>query len=88
MDNRAMNREVPHPQNSGRNMDRPMPRQDNVNNGGGQPHNNAPRPDNRMENHGGQGPRPSAYHPDNARGHESAPPRQGNEDKGHDRKSR
>jgi hypothetical protein len=40
-----------------------------------------------MDNRGGQGPRPSAYHPDNARGHESAP-KQGNEDKGHDRKSR
>ena len=81
----ARNMDRPMPRDNARNMDRPMPRQDNVNRGG-QPRNNAPRPDNRMENRGGQGPHPSAYHPDNARGHESAP-RQGNEDKGHDRKS-
>src|SRR5579864_6645046 len=95
MDNRAMNREVPHPQNSGRNMDRPMPRdnarnmdrptpRDNGRNDRPMRRDNAPRPDNRMENRGGQGPRPSAYHPDNARGHENAPKQ---DDRGHDRKS-
>ena len=43
-ENRAMNREVPRPQNGGRNMDRPAPRQDSFNHGG-RPENNA-RPQN------------------------------------------
>jgi hypothetical protein len=80
MDNRAVNRNVPRPQNDVRNMNRgndrpnmsrPMPREDNR---GG----SAPRPESR----GGNAPRPSAYHPDNARGHESAP-RPEKEDHGH-----
>jgi WXXGXW repeat (2 copies) len=96
MDTRAMNRNVPRPQNAGRNMDRSprqdarndarnvdRGRQDNFNNHGGE-RNNAPRPDNRMENRGNGGPRPSSYHPDNARGHENAP-RQ-DEGRGHDKK--
>lgn len=94
MDNRAGNRNVPRPQNQGRNMDRPAPHQDARNDGRnmdrgrqdnrGPERNNAPRPDNRNENHGNGGPRPSSYHPDNSRGHENAP-RQ-DEGRGHDKK--
>ncbi|MGH9516959.1 MAG: YXWGXW repeat-containing protein [Terriglobales bacterium] len=66
MDNRAMNREVARPQNNGRNMDRPMPRENASNNRGGQPHNNMrsanPAPQNR-----GAAPRREN------RQHESAP---------------
>jgi hypothetical protein len=81
-DNRAMDRGIPRPENSARNIDRPMPHQDVYHGGnphqdsynrGGRPENNAPRPDTRMENHGGQGPRPTAYHPQNGGAHEGAP---------------
>jgi YXWGXW repeat-containing protein len=81
MDNHSMNRDVPRPQNSGRNMDRPMPHQDSHDNRGGQSYN-APRPENR----GGSAPRPSAYHPEasaNAHQHESAPRQEKGEDRGH-----
>jgi hypothetical protein len=85
MDNRAVNHGVPRPQDSGRNMDRPMPHQDSYNRGGqnprqdaygnrgGRPENNAPRPDNRMENRGGSAPHPTAYHPESGGGHQQAP---------------
>jgi len=84
MDNRSMNRGVPRPQNSERNMDRPMPRQDSRNNRGGQSYR-SPRPENHggqpynaphAENHGGSAARPSAYHSEssgNAHQHGSAP---------------
>jgi hypothetical protein len=81
MDNRSMNRDAPRPQNSGRNMDRPMPHQDSHNNRGGQSYN-APRP----ENHGGSAQRPNTYHPEpsgNAHQHESAPRQERGEDRGH-----
>jgi len=85
MDNRGMNRNMPRPGNGGRNMDRPMPPQDALNNRGGQgprhdnfnnhdrPENNAPRPDNWMESRGGSGPHDTAFHPGNGGPHESAP---------------
>jgi len=89
MDNRAVNRNLPRPQNSEHNMGRSMPRQDARNDArnmdpGRQDNRRAPRPDNRMENRGNGGPRPSAYHPDNGHGQDA--PRQENERKGHERK--
>ncbi len=70
-DNRAMNRNVPRPQNSGRNMDRPMARENANNNRGGQPRNNvrpaaAPR---------AAATRPTAYHGgENNRPHDNPRP--------------
>jgi WXXGXW repeat (2 copies) len=61
MDNRAMNRAVPRPQNTARNVPRP----DNFNRGRND--RNAPPPQNRPVT------RPSAYHPQNAHPQESAP---------------
>jgi hypothetical protein len=81
MDNHSMNRDVPRPQNSARNVDRPMPHQDSHNNRGGQSYS-SPRP----ESHGGSAPRPSAYHPEpsgNAHQHESAPRQEKQDDRGH-----
>jgi hypothetical protein len=60
-ESRAMNRDVPHPQNSARSMERPMPRQDGYNNRGGQP-SYSPR----AENRGGPTPRPNAYRGESA----------------------
>jgi YXWGXW repeat-containing protein len=88
MDNRGMNREVPRAQNSGRNMDRPMPRQDARNdmhnmdrrqdNFSRDDQRMASRPDNRMETRGGG-------HTDSGRGHENAA-QPGREEKGHERR--
>lgn len=59
------------PQNNGRNMDRPMPRE-NGNNRGGQPRNNVrPAPAPRAENRGAA-PRPAAYHGENNRPRENS----------------
>ncbi len=78
-DNRAMNHGVPRPQNQGRNMDRPMSRENAYNNRGGQPRNNvrpAPAPE-----HRGAAEHPTAFHPENNRSHENAP-RPQKEDRG------
>jgi hypothetical protein len=66
VDNRAMNRGVPHPQgqvrevnrpqNNGHNMDRPMAHENASNNRGGQPHNNM-RPANPAPQNRGAAPR-------------------------------
>ena len=84
-DSRPMNREVPRPQESAHNVDRPMPRHDGYGNRGGQSVYNAPRPEDR----GGPAPRPSAYHeqqpyhPDGARPQEGTP-RNRREDRGNE----
>jgi hypothetical protein len=64
VDNRAVNRNVPHPQNSGHNMDRPMPRENARN----EPRN-ANRPMPRQDNPRG-GEQRMAPRPDNPRGGE------------------
>ena len=82
VDNHAMNRDIPRPQSSAHNMDRPMPHQDSYGNRndhgnrGGRPEYNAPQSEMRTAPQ----PRPSVYHPEpshQGNPRESAPHQEG-----------